>query len=271
MATRAAGIIRWLSAHRRLFIALMLTLAGLPMIRWYVLSIPPPISTVFPSGELVVGIDASYPPFASVGSDGQLMGIDVEVARALGEKLGLSVRFVNMGYDGLYDSLRAGQVDVLISALLIDPQRTADVYYSWAYYNAGLILVSPGATRFDSMRDIAGHRLAYAYGSSADAEARAWSRRIAAFERRPYETARYALDAVRLGQADAALVDATSGRQYLSAHPDWQAEYAYVTTALYSAASDRKREGVWRWVNTAMLEMLNDGTLDAILARGLSD
>ncbi len=271
MATRAARIIRWLSAHRRLFIALMLSVAALPMIRWYVSSIPPPISAVFPSGKIVVGIDGSYPPFASIDSDGQLTGIDVEVARALGEKLGLSVRFVNMGYDGLYDSLRAGQVDVLISALLVDPQRTADVYYSWAYYNAGLILVSPSAARLDSMRDMAGRRLAYAYGSSADAEARAWSRRIAAFERRPYETARDALDAVRLGHADAALVDATSGRQYLSAHPDWQAEYIYVTTALYAAASDRKREDVWYWVNIAMLQMLNDGTIDSIVARGLSD
>lgn len=271
MASRAARVIRRIAGRpwaRGAFAALMLMIAALPVLRWWALSIPPPLHEIFPHGALIVGVDGSYPPFASVNAAGELVGIDIDVARALGERMGLPVQFVNMGFDGLYDSLRAGQVDVVIAALTIDPQRTADVYYSWAYYNAGLMLVSDAGSGIESMHDISGRRLAYAFGSSADAEVRAWSRRIAPFERRPYETSQAALDAARLGEVDAALIDATSARQYVSAHPAWAAQTHYVTDVLYSAASDRKRTWVWRMINTAMLDLINDGTLDAIIARG---
>ena len=62
-----------------------------------------------------IGVDASYPPFAVATAD-DLFGLDIDLGSALGERLGIPVRFVNMGFDGLYDSLRADQVDVVISA-----------------------------------------------------------------------------------------------------------------------------------------------------------
>lgn len=224
----------------------------------------PPMEKIFPHGELIIGVDASYPPFA-VATENDLFGLDIDVGREIGRRIGMPVRFVNMGYDGIYDSLLAGQVDVVISALLIDPSRLADVYYTWAYYNAGLMLVTDAQSPLESMVEIPGHTLAYEFGSAADTEARVWSRRVAAFERHPYELPEHALDAVRLGEADAALIDATSGRLYLRDHPDWQAVTAYVTFAPISGAVDYKRRPVLHLVNEAILDMLNDGTMDAIL------
>lgn len=255
-------------AAKVIFIIAMLMISSLTIHRWiWRHGTPPPLSELFPSGEIRIGVDASFPPFATA-TDSDLFGVDIDLGKALGERIGLPVRFVNMGYDGLYDSLLSGQVDIVISALLIDPQRTADVYYSWAYFNAGLVLVSDDMA-LDGMRALSGHSLAYEYGSSADSEARAWLRRIPPFETRPYETQIHALDAVRLGEASAALVDATTARLYLRAHLDWHADYTYVNAALYSAASRIDRKWVWRLVNREMLAMLNDGTIDTILARWL--
>jgi polar amino acid transport system substrate-binding protein len=251
-----------------LFIAAMLLIVVLTVHRWiWRHGTPPPLDELFPVGEIVIGVDGSFAPFASVGVDGALVGLDIDLGRALGERIGLPVRFVNMGYDGLYDSLESGQVDLLISALVVDPLRTADVYYTWAYFNAGLVLVS--ATEIDSMRDLPGRSLAYEYGSTADSEARLWLRRIAPFESRPYETPQHALDAVRLGHADAALVDATTARLYLREHAAWSADYVQVTASLYSAAVRIDRRWLWRLVNREMLALLNDGTIDALLMRWL--
>lgn len=228
----------------------------------------PPIPEIFPHGELIIAVDASFPPFAVATAD-DLFGLDIDLGREIARRLGLPARFVNMGYDGLYDSLLSGQVDVVISALLIDPSRMADVNYSWAYYNAGLILVSDAARPVESMTDIPGKRLAYEFGSAADTEARAWTRRVAAFERLPYELPEHALDAVRLGQADAALVDATSGRLYLREHRDWQVVYDAVTFSPMSVAVDIDRRPVLHVVNEAVLNMLNDGTINALLDKWL--
>ena len=82
-----------------------------------------------------------------------------------------------MGYDGLYDSLKADQVDVVISALLVDPSRLGDVRYARHYFNAGLVLVSPASNPLNSMDDLPGYALAFEYASDADLEARRWLRR----------------------------------------------------------------------------------------------
>jgi len=227
-----------------------------------------PPGSVFAYGELRVGIDPSYPPFAVATAD-DLYGLEVELAWALGEELGVPVRFVPLGYDGLYDALRVDSVDVLISALLIDPARRNDVIYTRPYFDAGLMLVSPVGTPYGDMTLMPGHTLAYEFGSAADAEARRWLRRVQPFERRPYELGRYALDAVRLGEADAALVDAVTTRLYQREHPNWAAQSFYVTDTSYAMAVRADRGAVWAAINHALETLAFDGRLDAIVARWL--
>ena len=103
----------------------------------------------FPRGEIVIGIDASYPPFA-IDEGGTLTGLDIDVAEAIATEIGLPARFVNIGYYGLYDALISGKVDLLISALRVEPSRMADVLYTRHYFDNGLVLglwVGVGARR----------------------------------------------------------------------------------------------------------------------------
>ncbi|RMF78424.1 MAG: hypothetical protein D6737_14885 [Chloroflexi bacterium] len=224
---------------------------------------------LFANGEIRIGVDASFPPFAFVNDD-ELVGIDIDLGRAIGEALGMPVRFVNMGFDGLYDSLKANQVDILISALLVDPLRQDNVLYTRSYFDAGLVLVSNPDNVIEDMGELSGHVLAYEFGSSADSEARRWLRRIHPFEIHPYERPEYAMDAVRLGQADAALVDAISARLYLREYNDtWDAQIHYVTESIFAIATRRDRPDQWRVVNRALQTLFEDGRLDTILNRWL--
>ena len=93
------------------------------------------------TGELRVGLDASFPPFESLDAAGSVIGFDPDLADAIAEALGAEPVFVNVGFDGLYDALWAGRVDVVISGLPYDPRRTQDVNYSQPYFNAGQVLV----------------------------------------------------------------------------------------------------------------------------------
>ncbi len=231
-------------------------------------ALPPTLEDAFPAGEIIVGVDTSYYPFAVDTGEG-LMGLDIDLARALGERMGLPVRFRPLGYDGLYDALIRGDVDVLISALVVNPARTRDVRYTRPYYDDGLILVTPTERNIMTMSDLPGAALALEYGSVAHSEANTWAQRLEPFEIRPYELPRHALDAVRLGEADAALVQTTSYLLYEQEYPTWEAASHRVRNAFFAIAVRIDREATWVWVDAILGEMQYDGSLQQIITRWL--
>jgi polar amino acid transport system substrate-binding protein len=238
-------------------------------IRWNSFQRPlPPVKELFPYSEIRIGVDASYPPFA-VATATDLYGIDIDIGKALGVRLHVPVRFINMGYDGLYDALKADQADILISALTIDYSRSGDVLYTVPYYNAGQVLITNNQHPHADMNELSGHSLAFEFGSEANLTAREWLRRIAPFQLMPYETPDFALDAVRLGDSDAALVDATSAGLYLRQHPDWHAQEVEVTDLLYAIALSTKRGNTWAAVNNALKSLIDDQTIATIIKHWL--
>jgi polar amino acid transport system substrate-binding protein len=196
--------------------------------------------------------------------DGQYVGLEVELAQAIADEIGIPVRFVGLGFDGLYDALKTKQVDVVIAGL--QPVYHLDgnsAVYSTHYFDAGLVLVSNAGV--ENMRDLPTHALAYEFGSVADEEAHRWLRRVHPFELRPYELPEYALDAVRLGEADAALVDALTTRLYLRDHPTFNATYPQITHAFYTVTLRNDRPDMLNVINNTLQQLYDNGTLDTLL------
>jgi len=104
------------------------------------LTSPPP---ELEDGVLRIGSDIPFPPFASF-ADGTstLTGIDVDLARALGEELGVEVRFVDVDADARIPALEAGQVDVIISAMTITEARRQRIDFI-PYFKGGTGILVP--------------------------------------------------------------------------------------------------------------------------------
>jgi len=234
------------------------------MVDWYE-NRPPTIQEAFPTGTMVIGIDPTFPPFA-VDNGQEIYGIDIDLANELADRMGVNVRFVPMGFDGLYDSLIDGQVDVVISALLLNPARTQDVRYTQPYFDNGLVLIADTAN-IQAMSDLPGNSLALEYGSNAHSESNTWIQRLEPFDLMPYELPQYALDAVRLDDADSALVDTTTYLLYQSQHPEWESQSNRVTNAYYAIAVRYDREAAWIWVNATLGGIIGDGTMQEIIER----
>ena len=228
-------------------------------------SLPPDKAKAFPAGEIAVAVDASFPPFAA--DNGQsVYGLDIDLAYAIAQKIDLPLRFVHVGFYGLYDAVISNQADLLISALRIDPSRMQDVRFTQPYFDNGLVLVTPQDSPVRMMESMQGHRIAYEFGSAADAQVRQWERRIGQMQHFPYEQPQYALDAVRLAHADAALVDATSYRLYLREHPDWPGQSRFITHDPYAVALRIDRADAWKLVNHALTALKESNELDIIIA-----
>lgn len=223
-----------------------------------------PIDTILPANALRVGVDPANPPFAFYNGD-TLTGLDIDLAVALGQRLGVPVQFVPLGYDGLYDALKIGQVDALIAAVAIDPARTGLARYSAPYFNAGLALITAESSAIHSMRDLPGKQLALEFGSEADTEARRWLRRILPFTILPYAQPDHALDAVRLSAADAALVDSITARLYLRDHPEWGHRLIPVTVLPIAVATHADHARLGSALDRALASLFQNGTIDRLL------
>jgi len=214
-----------------------------------------------------IGMDISDPPFASEPS-GTPIGLDVDFADALGQRLGVRVQIQPLGYDGLYDALKTGTVDGLISALSIDEAHFGDVIYSSSYFDNGIVIVAQDST-LQRMTDLDGKRVAVEYGSTEDETVRLWQRRLHQVNEQLEQTADEALNDVGTAKADAALTDATTARLYFKAHAGLTVSPLYVTSDPYAVAVRNNSFFLADAINATLDAMRSDGTLDAMINRWL--
>jgi ABC-type amino acid transport substrate-binding protein len=219
------------------------------------------------SGELRVGLDASFPPFESLDEAGQVIGFDADLARAIAGRLDAEPVFVNVGFDGLYDALLAGRVDVVISGLPYDPRRTQDVIYSQPYFNAGQVLVVRADDALsDSSQFLIGRSVAVEWGSQADMEARRLVQTTAGLQTLPQPTAQDALKALVANQADAAIADAVSVYQFMRENPETVRVAENLTDEPYVIASRSKSRRLAQAIDDALEALLESGRLDDMRA-----
>ena len=228
-------------------------------------------SRVRATGTLCVGMDASFPPFESIGSDGSPQGLDVDLAREISSRLELEPQFVvNLPYDGLYDALTADRVDIVISALVVNPSRTADYAYSRTYFNGGQVLVARQGNRESaSLRDLEGHTVAVVLGTAGDRVGRGWERRASDLSVIQYRTPAEALRAVGDGITDLALVDHVSALAEMGEGTFLTIVDNAVTEVPYACAVRADSSTLLKKVNRALLAMEADGTMDQLIVKWL--
>lgn len=273
-----AGIIRWLTRirqHPRLTLILLIA-AGLaltfwlltrPGARWGPLDLT--WHRVQVNKDLYVGVDPSYPPFAAWTPE-QIVGIEPDIAREIGRRLGVKTQILIMGFDGLYDSLYTGNVDMVIAGLYVDSGLDEWVHYSRPYYDAGQVLVSRADHPVEDIRELDRQIIAVELASAGEQTAKRWSRRLHELTIIHFLLPEEAMQAVQRGDANAALVDTISARLYLNDHPDLVMADKTTAPEGYVIAMRDENYRLTKAVDRALSDMIKDGTLDAILSQWLN-
>jgi polar amino acid transport system substrate-binding protein len=84
-------------------------------------------------GRLIVGTSADYPPYESINEAGEFVGFDMDLARAIAERMGVEVEFQDMPFDSLIAAVQEGKIDVVIAAMQATPERDDTVDFSVVY------------------------------------------------------------------------------------------------------------------------------------------
>jgi ABC-type amino acid transport substrate-binding protein len=221
--------------------------------------------------SVTIGVDASYPPFASIDETGVVVGYEVDLANELGGRLAQAVRVVNMdAADALDDAIVSRKIDAMIAGLSYTPELTTDIAYSEGYFEAGPgILVRNDRSDITSLKELAGKRVAVELGSLGEEEARRALQSSPGMELIRVDDAERALELVAGGGADATIVD----RPSIPAGSPAMASLKPVAFPLrkqpYSVAVSRRDPGLLLAINRELASMLADGTLEQLDAKWL--
>jgi len=222
-----------------------------------------------------VGIDPGVYPFSFYGPQGW-EGFDADLMREISRRLGLQIQAVPVGYDGFYDAITAGHVDLAMSALVADPARMSDFRYSRPYIDVGLRVIYSTTMPLHSADDLRGRCVAVALGSEADRMARWLARRIPRIERRVTSDEDQAVAAVHVGRCDSAIVSGRRGllegcppahSHLLKKHPNC----FLLQPKAYVVAFARQDERSSEIFDATLGEVMGDGAFDRIAERWLSE
>ncbi|RFD32537.1 ABC transporter substrate-binding protein [Pseudomonas sp. GL93] len=116
--------------------------------------------------ELRFGVSPSSPPFESKAADGSLVGFDIDLGNAICAELKAKCKWVEINFDGLIPSLRAGKFDGILSSLTVTPTRKKVIDFSsglWSSPNA--LTFRKGAGISADLASLKGKKVGYQQGS----------------------------------------------------------------------------------------------------------
>lgn len=87
------------------------------------------------------GIDANFPPFAYVNTQGQPEGFDIDMMAWIANDLGFKIEHKPMEWSGIVASLQAKKIDMIASGLSVTPERAKQIDFSTPYFITDIVLV----------------------------------------------------------------------------------------------------------------------------------
>ena len=100
-------------------------------------SASPVLDRIQRRGELVVGTMGNMPPLNMTAKDGEIFGLEPDLASLLAKALKVNVRFVTKPFNELLPALQNGQVDMVLSGMTITPERNRKVAFIGPYFISG--------------------------------------------------------------------------------------------------------------------------------------
>ncbi|MDR1135036.1 MAG: transporter substrate-binding domain-containing protein [Clostridiales Family XIII bacterium] len=105
------------------------------------------------SGTLVMYTNAEFPPYEFIEGN-EIVGVDVEIGKAIAEKLEVELEVVNADFGGIVASIASGKGDVAVSGITIDDERRAQVDFSTPYVESVQYIIVPENSDIGFVEDL---------------------------------------------------------------------------------------------------------------------
>ena len=219
------------------------------------------------AGTLIMATNAAFPPYEMTTDDGGFEGIDVEIAGAIAEKLGLTLRIDDMDFDAALLSVQQGSADMVMAGVTVTDDRLTVMDFSDSYATGIQSIIVPEGSEIQSVDDLAGHVIGTQRGTTGYLYCvdEFGDENVIA-----YDNGLTAVQALNNGQVDCVVIDNAPAQEFVAANPGLKildTEYANEEYAIGVAKGNTQLLDA---INTAIAELKADGTIQSILDKYIS-
>lgn len=213
-------------------------------------------------GVLHMATNAAFPPYEMTTDDGGFEGVDVEIATAIAEKLGVELVVDNMEFSSILIAVQGGKSDMAMAGLTVTEERKQNVDFTDTYAKGVQSIVVPEDSEIASVDDLKGKRIgvqeattghiycsdefgndnviAYAYGATA-------------------------IEALKNGQVDCVVIDNNPAKEFVKNNEGLKLLDTAYTEEDYAIAVSKENPELLEAINGALVELIEDGTVQSIL------
>ena len=222
--------------------------------------------TTIEEGKLIMSTNAAFPPYEMVADDGSFEGIDVEVAGAIAAKLGLELVIDDMDFDAALMAVQQGKSDIVMAGVSVTEDRLLVMNFSDSYATGVQVVIVPegsdvtmdnlGEKMIGTQRGTTGY--IYASGDYGDDHVTA------------YDNGASAVQALMNGQVDCVIIDSAPAAEFVAANPGLTTLDGAWVEESYAIGLSKDNTALVEAVNTALAELIADGTVQSIVDKYIS-
>jgi len=222
-------------------------------------------------GYLTMATHATFPPYEYIeGSD--YVGIDVEIAGAIAEKLGLELKIEDMEFGSIIESVKSGKADIGMAGMTVTEERKEVVDFTESYATGKQVVIVVDGSEITSVDDLfaGGYTVGVQVNTTGDLYT-TWDLEdagLATIDR--YSKGAEAVQALASGKVDCVVTDNEPAKAYVAEIGGMHILETEYIEEMYAGCMSKDNTELYEAVNGALKELIADGTVQAIIDKYIS-
>ena len=224
------------------------------------------VTTVEP-GKLIMSTNAAFPPYEMTADDGSFEGIDVEIAGAIAEKLGLELQIDDMDFDAALLAAQTGKSDMVMAGVTVTEDRQTVMDFSDSYATGVQVVIVTEDSPITTLDDIEGKLIGtqkgttgYTYASDTPENGGYGEDAVIGFD-----NGLSAVQALKNGQVDCVIIDNAPAQSFVAENPGLKILDTEWVTEDYAIGVAKGNTALLDAINGALAELIADGTVQGII------